>query len=60
MDQFGGENNEKFNVPRWKEMLKEIHGKPMDKQKQIVEERMKKWMANTDQIDDILVIGVQV
>lgn len=60
MDQFGGTNNEKFNIPRFKELLQNIQDQPMNEQKEQVEKTIKEWQGSSDQIDDILVIGIQI
>lgn len=59
VDQFGGEENLKFNIPRFKDLLLEIQGKEMSIQKSLLEEVILKWKGNHRQIDDMLVIGVK-
>ena len=59
-DQFGGPNNRKFMIKKFKLLLGEILEKPMDEQKKILEDTLNEWMAETSQIDDVLVIGVKV
>ncbi len=59
-DQFGGPDNRKFMIKKFKLLLGEILEKPMDEQKKILEDTLKEWMAETSQIDDVLVIGVKV
>ena len=58
-DQFGGENSEKFMSKNFKALLKEIHEKPVEEQKQILDERFKAWKGDRSQIDDILVMGMR-
>lgn len=60
MDQFGGANDQKFNLPRFRELLLDIQDEPMERQKELMEERLDKWKGNGPQIDDILVIGLKV
>lgn len=60
MDQFGGSKNEKFNLPRFKELLLKIHSEPMEAQKEILEKTLKDWKGQTPQIDDVCVIGVRL
>lgn len=60
VDQFGGEKGKKFFKKRFKEMLLNIHSKPMKEQYQILDQTMKDWRGDYSQIDDILVIGVRV
>jgi len=59
-DQFGGEQGRKFMTKRFRKLLFKIHQKPMQEQKQILENTLQKWMGKENQIDDILVIGVRV
>ncbi|MCK4746124.1 MAG: SpoIIE family protein phosphatase, partial [Bacteroidales bacterium] len=59
-DQFGGPNNKKFMIKKFKMMLREIHMKTVDEQLKIMEQTLKDWMAETEQVDDILVIGIRV
>ena len=60
MDQFGDKINEKFNLPRFREMLVEIHKEPMEKQKATLEQTFVDWKGQAAQIDDVLVIGVKL
>jgi tetratricopeptide (TPR) repeat protein len=59
-DQFGGENSKKFGYKQLKNLLLEIHEKPMDAQKPIFEKTLLEWMGKNDQIDDFLLIGIRV
>lgn len=59
-DQFGGPHQKKFMVRNFKNILAEIHARSVEEQKEILQNTLKEWMADTDQIDDILVIGVRV
>jgi phosphoserine phosphatase RsbU/P len=60
VDQFGGPKNKKFMSRRFREMLLEIHKKPMKEQKEILLTTIQEWMGETQQVDDILVIGVKI
>ena len=59
-DQFGGKKGKKFMSKRFRELLLEIHEKPMGKQRNILEKTLSDWMGKEEQVDDILVIGVRV
>ena len=59
-DQFGGPKNKKFLTKRFRELLLEISSYPMDKQKEILEERFLDWKKDVVQVDDILVIGLKI
>jgi len=59
-DQFGGPNQKKFMIKKFKMLLNDINQKSMEEQKSILENTLEDWMSETDQVDDILVIGVRV
>jgi CheY-like chemotaxis protein len=59
-DQIGGEHDRKLMSGTFKEWLREIAGEPMQKQKMILEERIRTWQGDNEQTDDILVIGMKV
>ena len=59
-DQFGGKKGKKFMTKRFRELLFEIHEKPMEEQKSILEKKLTNWMGKEEQVDDILVMGVKV
>lgn len=57
-DQIGYKNYEKFLKIRFKELLLEIHQKPLAEQKQILADTINKWMGKpSNQTDDMLVLG---
>jgi len=56
-DQFGGPENKKFMYRRLRHLLVTISKFPMDDQRRILEETIISWMSDTDQIDDIMVMG---
>jgi serine phosphatase RsbU (regulator of sigma subunit) len=58
-DQFGGENNKKFTLKRFQDLLMKIYHKKMGKQKKILEETITKWQGSIEQIDDITVMGIR-
>lgn len=60
-DQFGGEKGMKFMYKKYKELLLQIHDKPMNEQNEILDRTIVEWMGTRHkQIDDILVIGFKV
>ncbi len=59
-DQFGGTDARKFMSKRFKQLLLDIHHKPMEEQKEILHQEHLNWRGETDQIDDIVVFGVRV
>jgi ligand-binding sensor domain-containing protein/serine phosphatase RsbU (regulator of sigma subunit) len=60
VDQFGQDSGDKFMNKNFKNLLLEIHQRPLDKQKKILEERLDQWQGNIDQVDDILVLGIKI
>ncbi|HIA37699.1 MAG TPA: serine/threonine protein phosphatase, partial [Flavobacteriales bacterium] len=58
-DQFGGPKDKKFMMKNFKKLLLSIQDKTMNEQKTILEETMAEWKGDTEQVDDILVMGVR-
>ena len=60
-DQFGGKLNRKFITEQFKSLLLDNAHKPMEEQKDILNNTLTKWMGDTnEQLDDIVVIGLKV
>ncbi|MBM76948.1 MAG: hypothetical protein CL846_00555 [Crocinitomicaceae bacterium] len=59
-DQFGGLKGKKFMYRQFKETLIKISSEPMEKQKELLDQKIEAWRGSLDQIDDILVMGVKV
>lgn len=59
-DQFGGNDNRKFQSQKFRELLVEIESMPMDQQKQCLEQAFDDWKGSYSQIDDVMVIGIEV
>jgi ligand-binding sensor domain-containing protein/serine phosphatase RsbU (regulator of sigma subunit) len=59
-DQFGGENDKKFLTRNFHKALLEIHKLPMPEQKVILEKTLIDWMKDTEQTDDITVMGIRL
>lgn len=60
VDQFGGNDRKKFKFKPFKNILSEIHKKPMDEQKLILEKSYNEWKGKLEQVDDILVMGIRI
>ncbi len=60
MDQFGGPNDQKFNTRRFKKLLMEIQPLSAAQQKNIIEQTLLEWKDNTQQTDDILLMGIRL
>jgi serine phosphatase RsbU (regulator of sigma subunit) len=59
-DQFGGEKHKKFMKKRLRSYLLTIYDYPMYYQKIFLNEKLLSWKGNTEQLDDILVIGIEL
>ena len=60
VDQFGGEKQMKFKSKQFKQTLLRISDLPMRKQANQLELIIEKWMGDTSQIDDVLVMGIKL
>lgn len=60
VDQFGGPNKKKFRIGSFRELLLEIHERPIEEQKQIIFENFINWKGNQVQVDDVLLIGIRI
>ena len=60
VDQFGGADNMKYMSKRFKQLLLEIHKKPMEEQKNKLEEAFLDWKGEGKQTDDVLVVGFRI
>ena len=56
-DQFGGPDGKKFKTTRFRNLLFEVHREKTEDQKNILNTTIEDWMRNTEQVDDILVLG---
>ena len=60
VDQIGGLNRKTFKSIRFKALLKQVHSLTLDEQKSILREEHEIWRSGTEQIDDILILGVRL
>jgi serine phosphatase RsbU (regulator of sigma subunit) len=59
-DQFGGPKGKKFMIGNFRNLLLEITKSPMKERKQLLNKTIEDWRGSLEQVDDVLVIGVQV
>lgn len=59
-DQFGGPDQRKFMIKNLKDLLLEIHNKPMAEQREILNKTLSDWHGTSPRIDDVVVMGVRV
>jgi serine phosphatase RsbU (regulator of sigma subunit)/streptogramin lyase len=59
-DQFGGPLGKKFKMVRLKNMLRDIHDKPMEEQYNYIKNNFEIWKEDTEQVDDVLFMGIEL
>ncbi len=59
-DQTGEETGRKLMSKFFRNLLFEIHKKPMENQRDILKLFLQKWQGNVDQTDDIILIGFKL
>lgn len=59
VDQFGGHDGKKLKLKLFRQWLNEISMLNSHQQKSELEKRLAEWMKSSDQIDDILIIGIK-
>lgn len=59
-DQFGGNNNKKFQQTRFVDFVVENKDLPIETQGIVLEQVFDKWKGKTYQVDDVLVLGLKV
>jgi serine phosphatase RsbU (regulator of sigma subunit) len=59
-DQFGGPEGKKFMTKNFKKFLTDISTRPIKEQGSLVKEHINNWMKGYEQVDDLLVIGIQL
>jgi serine phosphatase RsbU (regulator of sigma subunit) len=59
-DQFGGEHGRKLMYKQFQELLLKNHTEPMEMQKISLDKHFEEWKGEHDQVDDVLVVGIQI
>lgn len=59
-DQFNGESGKKFMRKNFKKLLLEICSESMKKQSETLCKRLNDWQNGCEQIDDILIVGIEI
>ena len=59
-DQFGGPKGKKFLSKNLKQLLTTNCQLPMQEQKHILEKTLNEWIGDSEQIDDITVLGIKI
>ncbi len=59
-DQFGEKSGMKFLYKQFRDMLLEVHQKPLAEQESELDKRFNAWKGKRNQIDDVLVLGLKM
>jgi serine phosphatase RsbU (regulator of sigma subunit)/tetratricopeptide (TPR) repeat protein len=59
-DQFGESTGKKFLAKRFQDLLASIHELPMEEQRKKIEMAFEGWKGKLEQVDDVLVVGIQI
>jgi tetratricopeptide (TPR) repeat protein len=59
-DQFGGPKGKKFKYKQLQELMVESGKLPMEEQKLLLEKSLTQWQGGLEQVDDILIMGIQL
>jgi tetratricopeptide (TPR) repeat protein len=59
-DQFGGESGKKFKTKQLQDLLLSMSHKPMQSQKQELDDVFDKWKGKLEQVDDVTIIGIRI
>ena len=59
VDQIGN-NNAKYMKKRFRQLLLSISDKPLNEQKELINSAYEDWKNNTQQVDDILILGIKI
>lgn len=57
-DQFGGENNKKYTLTKFINLIKDVNGMSNIEKKNIFDQSFTEWKGNNQQLDDVLVISI--
>lgn len=60
VDQFGSNGRGKFKISRLKELLLQVHPHLSEIQLATIQDTFKQWQGETEQIDDMTLLGVKV
>lgn len=60
VDQFGGQENKKFNKVNFKELIRTAYEMPMPEQAAFLEYSFHNWKQDGEQTDDVCVVGIKI
>ncbi len=59
-DQFGGQSGKKMKVSRLRTLIDDINLMPLEAQQKLVKDFFFEWMGESEQVDDVLFMGLRV
>jgi serine phosphatase RsbU (regulator of sigma subunit) len=59
-DQFGGERGKKFKLNKLRTEFKSNYKKPIKEQKNLFHKTFTEWKGELEQVDDVLIIGIEI
>ena len=59
-DQFGEKIDKKFGKKRFKDLIRDIRNQDLPDQKKSLEENLRQWKGNKEQVDDLTVMAVKL
>jgi serine phosphatase RsbU (regulator of sigma subunit) len=59
-DQFGGKDGKKLLLRGFREMILKAQILPMHQQAAFIEKELKTWQNGYEQVDDILIMGIEL
>jgi len=59
-DQFGGEKGKKFKIKNLREEFKLVQQIPLNQQKKHLYDRFIEWKGDLEQVDDMMIIGIEL
>ena len=59
-DQFGGERDKKYKYKQLKNFLLTISNEKMEDQRQLLIDEFRRWQGDAEQVDDVIIFGVEV
>lgn len=59
-DQFGGSKGKKFKYANLNKLLVSISEKQLSEQKQVLQNALREWMGDLEQVDDICIVGIRI